>query len=102
MSGVPGYRDTPIRPWRPDDPVDLAEAEEFVRLHHRENPEAGPVEARLREVHHEIVRTGTYMHTPAELTFGARVAWRNASRCIGRLYWRSLVVLDRRSTTRAT
>jgi nitric-oxide synthase len=24
------------------------------------------------------------------------MAWRNASRCIGRLYWRSLVVLDRR------
>jgi nitric-oxide synthase len=24
------------------------------------------------------------------------VAWRNASRCVGRLYWRSLLVLDQR------
>lgn len=28
--------------------------------------------------------------------FGARAAWRNANRCIGRLYWRSLVVRDKR------
>ena len=41
-------------------------------------------------------RTGTYRHTPEELTFGARVAWRNSARCIGRLYWNSLRVRDRR------
>ena len=45
--------------------------------------------------------TGTYWHTPAELAFGARVAWRNSSRCIGRLYWRSLRVRDRREVTAA-
>ncbi len=101
MTAVPGYRETPSQPWHPDDPVDPAEAEEFVRLHHREHPEAGSVEARLGAVRAEIGRTGTYTHTPAELTFGARVAWRNASRCIGRLYWRSLLVLDRRTATGA-
>ena len=31
-----------------------------------------------------------------ELAFGARVAWRNAARCIGRLYWHGLHVRDRR------
>jgi Nitric oxide synthase, oxygenase domain len=31
----------------------------------------------------------------------ARVAWRNSSRCIGRLYWRSLRVRDRRHITAA-
>jgi nitric-oxide synthase len=101
MSGVPGYRDTPIRSWHPEDPVDATEAEEFLRLYHAEHPDAGPVEPRLREVRAEIAATGTYVHSGAELTFGARVAWRNASRCIGRLYWHSLLVLDRRSSTRA-
>jgi nitric-oxide synthase len=81
--------------------VDPAEAEEFLRLYHREQPDAGPVEARLREVRAEIDATGTYVHSGAELTFGARVAWRNAGRCIGRLYWHSLLVLDRRNSTGA-
>ena len=57
------------------------------------------VEARLAEVHAEIAATGTYRHTTAELTFGARVAWRNSSRCIGRLYWRSLKVRDQREVS---
>ncbi|MFJ3906433.1 nitric oxide synthase oxygenase [Streptomyces sp. NPDC090025] len=83
------------------------EAERFVRQYHAEHPqlaaeagaEGGAVEARLREVRAEIERTGTYTHSPAELTFGARVAWRNAARCIGRLYWRSLVVRDLRAVS---
>jgi nitric-oxide synthase len=76
--------------------IDIAEAEEFVRLHHEENHDLGPVEDRLAEVHAEIAATGTYRHTTTELTFGARVAWRNSARCIGRLYWRSLKVRDLR------
>ncbi|MEU6409327.1 nitric oxide synthase oxygenase [Microbispora sp. NPDC046933] len=76
--------------------IDRREAEDFIRLHHAENPVAGPVEIRLREVLAEIDQTGTYTHTTGELTFGARVAWRNSNRCIGRLYWRSLQVRDRR------
>src|SRR5439155_1150903 len=83
---APGYRDTPIQPWSPGDPVDLAEAAEFLRLFHSEYPDAGPVEPRLRQVRAEIGATGTYVHSGPELTFGAKVAWRNASRCIGRLY----------------
>ncbi|WP_330270178.1 nitric oxide synthase oxygenase [Lentzea sp. NBC_00516] len=78
---------------------DISEAEDFVRQHHAEHPELGPVEARLAEVHAEIAATGTYRHTTAELTFGARVAWRNSSRCIGRLYWRSLKVRDQREVS---
>jgi nitric-oxide synthase, bacterial len=54
------------------------------------------VEPRLAIVRAQIAATGTYVHTPEELGYGAKLAWRNASRCIGRLYWRSLVVLDRR------
>jgi nitric-oxide synthase len=77
--------------------VDLDEAEEFVRLFHSENPEAGPVDRRLAWVRAEILTTGTYQHTTAELAFGARVAWRNSARCIGRLYWQSLRVRDLRA-----
>ncbi|MBB2912106.1 nitric-oxide synthase [Streptosporangium becharense] len=77
-------------------PVDMTAAEDYLRLFHAENPGAGDLRSRLREVRAEIARTGTYTHTPGELTFGARVAWRNSGRCIGRLYWRSLRVRDRR------
>jgi len=35
--------------------------------------------------------------TSAELTWAGRIAWRNHSRCIGRLHWRSLVVRDCRA-----
>jgi len=79
----------------------LASAERFITLFHSENS-AGPPDLRLRQVRREIETAGTYRHTPAELTFGARVAWRNSSRCIGRLYWRSLRVRDRREVTAAS
>jgi nitric-oxide synthase len=57
--------------------------------------------ARIEEIRAEVASTGTYTHTTDELTFGARVAWRNSNRCIGRLYWRSLRVRDRRGSTDA-
>src|SRR5690606_29910916 len=31
--------------------------------------------------------------------YGARIAWRNNSRCIGRLFWKSLQLLDFRHLT---
>lgn len=34
--------------------------------------------------------------TTEELTFAARVAWRNSNKCIGRLFWQSLHVIDAR------
>jgi nitric-oxide synthase len=79
----------------------LVSAERFITLFHSEN-RAGPPDRRLRHVRREIETAGTYRHTPAELAFGARVAWRNSSRCIGRLYWRSLRVRDRREVTAAS
>ncbi|GGO66522.1 nitric oxide synthase oxygenase [Nonomuraea cavernae] len=84
-----------------DRAIDLREAERFVRLFHEENPAAGDPRPRVREVAGEIARHGTYTHTYEELQFGARVAWRNSNRCIGRLYWRSLKVRDRRQVRSA-
>jgi nitric-oxide synthase len=98
---VPGYRDTPPPAWHRDAPVDLAEAEEFIGRVHAEHPDLGSYGVRLAEVRAQVAATGTYCHTSVELAFGAKLAWRNASRCIGRLYWRSLVVRDRRHVTRA-
>jgi nitric-oxide synthase len=94
--GTPGYRDHPVAEWDAAAPADPGEAEDFLFQFHAENPDAGPVAPRLAAVHAEIAATGTYVHTIEELTYGAKLAWRNASRCIGRLYWRSLMVLDRR------
>jgi nitric-oxide synthase, bacterial len=79
----------------------LAEAERFLALFYAENPGAGSASERMRQVRREIELTGSYRHTAAELTFAARVAWRNSSRCIGRLYWRSLRVRDRRQVSTA-
>ncbi|MFG3133471.1 nitric oxide synthase oxygenase [Streptomyces tendae] len=70
------------------------EAREFLEEFY---DEAGmPESGRIQYVMNEISRTGTYRHTLPELTWGARVAWRNSARCIGRLYWNSLHIRDRR------
>jgi nitric-oxide synthase, bacterial len=78
----------------------LASAELFIRQFYAEN-KAGSPDLRLSEVRFDIETTGTYWHTSAELEFGARVAWRNSARCIGRLYWNSLRVRDRREVSAA-
>ena len=84
-----------------DSEVDLAAAEEFLELFHAETPHAGPLAPRVAAVRREIDLTGTYWHTAAELAFGARAAWRNNARCVGRLYWRSLRVRDLRTVSDA-
>ncbi|PRO66138.1 nitric oxide synthase oxygenase [Alkalicoccus urumqiensis] len=56
---------------------------------------------RMAEIQQEIQETGTYTHTKAELEEGARLAWRNAGRCIGRLFWDTLTVVDRRHAATA-
>ena len=104
LTAEPGMASTG-RSWAADDSFGLdallASAEQFITLFHTET-RAGPPGWRLAQVRREIGRTGTYRHTAAELEFGARVAWRNSSRCIGRLYWQSLRVRDRREITAAS
>ncbi|XP_032236183.1 nitric oxide synthase, brain isoform X2 [Nematostella vectensis] len=53
-------------------------------------------EKRLAEVLKDIEATGSYDLTEKELMFGARMAWRNASRCIGRIQWNRLHLFDAR------
>ena len=62
---------------------------------------AGPAhrQSRWAEVRRELGRRGSYVHTADELAYGARMAWRNAAKCIGRLPWESLEVVDCRHIT---
>ncbi|XVV00866.1 nitric oxide synthase oxygenase [Actinosynnema sp. CA-248983] len=76
--------------------ADPGAAEAFVRQYFRECLPGEAPRRRVRQVLAEIAATGTYTHTPEELVFGTKAAWRNASRCLGRLYWQSLVVRDLR------
>ena len=69
------------------------EVEHFLTLYkdeHRLKTEWN--DARLQEV----VAKGKFEPTTEELTFAARVAWRNSNKCIGRLFWQSLHVMDAR------
>lgn len=45
---------------------------------------------------HPSGTTGTYKHTTEEIEEGARLAWRNSARCVGRATWKSLQLFDRR------
>ncbi|XP_055461929.1 nitric oxide synthase, brain [Psammomys obesus] len=56
---------------------------------------------RLEEVNKEIESTSTYQLKDTELIYGAKHAWRNASRCVGRIQWSKLQVFDARDCTTA-
>ncbi|MFG3418083.1 nitric oxide synthase oxygenase [Micromonospora sp. NPDC049460] len=85
---------------RPQAPVEdvTAEAVEFLGLYHAER-RLPDVAARIAEVREEIALTGTYRHTSEELSYGAKVAWRQSVRCVGRVRWAGLKVRDRRDVT---
>ncbi|XP_073533292.1 nitric oxide synthase 3 isoform X1 [Phyllobates terribilis] len=51
---------------------------------------------RVKEVEQEVLATGTYQLKETELIFGAKQAWRNAARCVGRIQWSKLQVFDAR------
>jgi len=78
----------------------LESAVSFLKVFHSETGRPG-LDRRLEEVSAEIMFHGTYSHTEEELANGARMAWRNSNRCIGRLFWKSLAVVDRRDATTA-
>ncbi|XP_071065909.1 LOW QUALITY PROTEIN: nitric oxide synthase 1 [Dasypus novemcinctus] len=56
---------------------------------------------RLEEVNREIDSTSTYQLKDTELIYGAKHAWRNAARCVGRIQWSKLQVFDARDCTTA-
>ncbi len=75
----------------------LQKAEPFIRQCYEElGKRADETEQRLMEINEAIQTTGTYTHTIEELEHGAKMAWRNSNRCIGRLFWDKLDVRDAR------
>lgn len=68
------------------------EAIEFLQQYKREqNKDDLWLNERLKDV-----ENSTFRLTTEELTYGARLAWRNSNKCIGRLFWQSLHVIDAR------
>jgi nitric-oxide synthase len=79
-------------------PAKEEEATSFIRQFYEETGKSDDMrEIRITEVVSSLRETGNYSHTIEELTYGARVAWRNNGRCIGRLFWESLEVIDERA-----
>ncbi len=73
------------------------EAEDYIKICYAElGKPAEELLGRLAEIRQEISLTGTYEHTFEELEHGAKMAWRNSNRCIGRLFWDSMTVRDLR------
>lgn len=75
------------------------EAHAFLEQMASETGKPEHLDERLDEIREELAETGTYIHTLDELEYGAKVAWRNSNRCIGRIFWKSLDVFDHRDLT---
>ena len=80
----------------------LLEATDYLRLLYQEQSlPTSQLQDRLAEIYQDYGRSYTYRQTEAELVYGAKVAWRNSSRCIGRIFWETLNVRDLRHLTTA-
>lgn len=78
------------------------EAERFIYTSYEElGHTREDAEARLIAIKQEVDNTGTYTHTAEELEHGCKMAWRNSNRCIGRLFWDKLRIVDARHANTA-
>ncbi len=86
----------------PSNPSFLNEATSYLRQY-SEECEIPYYQFLRREgkVRREIEASGFYTQTTEELRYGAKLAWRNNNRCIGRLYWKTLKVNDYRHLSSA-
>ncbi len=75
----------------------LRECDEFFR-----QPELAHLSAqRRRTALEQLEQDGGYTQTAEEILIGAKLAWRNHARCVGRKHWRSLKLLDARQACSA-
>lgn len=82
--------------------INLQEITDYLTLFAREqNLSAENIKQRLDRIYVECEQTGSYWQTTKELTYGAKVAWRNSVNCIGRIGWQNLNVRDLRHLTTA-
>ncbi len=68
----------------------LERAARFLRKLYGELEQPEELALRLDQLN----QIGSYAPTAKELEGAARMAWRNANRCIGRIYWKSLKLKD--------
>ncbi len=81
----------------------VSEATEYLKLFYTErNIPIIKFEQRLAQICEEVQKTGTYWQTPEEIDYGAQLAWRNSTRCIGRIFWNTLIVRDLRHLSTAS
>ncbi|MEY3176256.1 MAG: nitric-oxide synthase, bacterial [Planctomycetota bacterium] len=93
---VPTFPAGPPIPTRTNLPAE-AQAEQFLREFDAECPGRCELAQRIAAARQELAETGVWHKTPEELGFAAQVAWRNAERCVGRLYWKGLHLRDCRN-----
>jgi nitric-oxide synthase, bacterial len=73
------------------------EAIRFITIAYKELGKTDrEINHRISQIKHDISETGSYEHTYEELAHGAKMAWRNSNKCIGRLFWNTLTVFDER------
>ncbi len=78
------------------------EADRFITLCYTELGKSHEeTRTRIHAIEKSIQESGKYVHTFEELEHGAKMAWRNSNRCIGRLFWDKLHVLDKRELSTA-
>lgn len=79
----------------------VEEARIFIAECYEELNKTSVLAQRLKQIELEIKATATYTHTREELEHGVRMAWRNSNRCVGRLFWQQLQLIDARTVTTA-
>lgn len=101
---IPGFKPS----WPAGDPIPVKgkssveeEARYFIKQFFHETQEGIDSRKRTEEVCEEIKSRGSWTPTTNELGFAAQIAWRNAERCVGRLYWKGLHLRDCRHITDA-
>jgi nitric oxide synthase oxygenase domain/subunit/hemoglobin-like flavoprotein len=78
----------------------IAQAHEFYEKIQAElNWSDQQLKRRMLKVEQEIAASGTYSQTAQEIELGARLAWRNSAKCIGRISWNTLQIRDSRNLT---
>ncbi|HEU5196883.1 MAG TPA: nitric oxide synthase oxygenase [Methylomirabilota bacterium] len=75
------------------------EARRLLEQYYGETRAMAAFPARWQHVEQEMSATGGWRKTAEELAFAARLAWRNSTRCVGRLYWEGLALRDFRHVT---
>ena len=84
------------RPVLVNETCPMEEARSFLDSFRREVAPELNLDERLNEVRAELQQRGQWHLSHAELRHGTRMAWRQAERCVGRLYWQGLELFDRR------